>query len=150
MMSQKIDIMWLKQRTLGYWGFTLHPKEIIQITSKRQDTQKDKSCSENFRFCYKFAFTKGLSKSSSSSWLRRHDLVIFGINVVRLALEVRILSDLAGGTVNKEKGSTRRPSFVWKTVAPSVMSFPNKDPSGSRRKSWLKQLLSERGENVHG
>ena len=63
---------------------------------------------------------------------------------MRLALEAGVLSNLAGGTVNKEKGSTRGPSFVRKTVAPSVMSFPNKDPSGSRKKSWLKQLLSKK------
>ena len=86
--------------------------------------------------CYlNFLIAILLSKSSSPSWLKRHDLVLYGTNVVWLALKVRVLSDLAGGTANKEKGSTRRPSFVWRTVAPSMMSFPNKDPSGSRKKS---------------
>ena len=64
---------------------------------------------------------------------------------MRLALEAGVLSDLAGGTVNKERDSTQKPSFVWKTVAPSMMSFSNKGPSGSRMKSWLKQLLSKKG-----
>ena len=58
---------------------------------------------------------------------------------MRLALEAGVLSDLAGGTVNKERDSTQKPSFVWKTVAPSMMSFPNKGPSGSRMKSWVKK-----------
>ena len=64
---------------------------------------------------------------------------------MRLALEAGVLSDLAGDIVNKERDSTQKPSFVWKTVAPSMMSFPNKGPSGSRMKSWVK-----RDENIRG
>ena len=76
------------------------------------ENTKDKSRSENFRNCYKFTFTKGLSKFSSSSWFGRHDLIIFKINVMRLALEAGVLSDLAGDIVNKERDSTQKPSFV--------------------------------------
>ena len=39
-------------------------------------------------------------------------MVIFKINVMRLALEAGVLSDLAGGIVNKERDSTQEPSFV--------------------------------------
>ena len=94
-MSQKIDIMWLKQRTLGYWGFTLHPKDK-DFEKVSKCFQKDKDCRQNFRFEQMTTFTKGLSESSLPSRLECHDLVLCRANIV---------------VVGTGSWSTKRPSW---------------------------------------